>query len=233
MIKKGNTWSEIFTQDERQVELRFQKVHFLSQSGHIRILPPTLASHISLLKWEEITGKHSRVVIFFKYDLKNVYIHTMTMEQTEAAIYKCFFGGEWNAVKTVNYSALWCPLVAQTLICCHHNWELHKWNIWGPWPLQRRASLCRSPAKQNRSQSFPHNTSCNKREIQNMELSYFTTCDKWQTVACLPDEVQRLLFVKAEKSGPVLVQVVALALTFGISRLFPVSALKANILGMT
>lgn len=42
----------------------------------------------------------------------------------------------------------------------------------------------------------------------------------------LPDEVERLLFVKAEKSGPVLVQVVAFALALGVSGPFPVSTLK-------
>lgn len=47
-------------------------------------------------------------------------------------------------------------------------------------------------------------------------------------VGWLPDEVERLLFVKAEKSGPVPVQVVALTLTFSISRPFPVSTLKGG-----
>lgn len=44
----------------------------------------------------------------------------------------------------------------------------------------------------------------------------------------LPDEVKRLLFVKAEKSGPVTVQVVALALTFRVSCPFPVLTLKGG-----
>lgn len=41
------------TQDDRQVELSLQKGHFLSQSGHIKMLPPILASHISLLEEEK------------------------------------------------------------------------------------------------------------------------------------------------------------------------------------
>ncbi len=45
-----NILSVRFTQDERHVELSFQKGHFLSQRGHITILPPISASHISLLK---------------------------------------------------------------------------------------------------------------------------------------------------------------------------------------
>lgn len=53
---------------------------------------------------------------------------------------------------------------------------------------------------------------------------------RWQHlgVACLPDEVERLLFVKAEKTGPVLVQVVALTLAFSIPCPFPVSTLKGK-----
>lgn len=137
-------------------------------------------------------------------------------------------------------SALWCPLVVPTLIHCHHNWALHRWNIWPPLWLQRRASLCRSPAKQSRSQSFPRSTSCNRtNDGTTISDRKRVSCVKykqwWELLivlivlsVCLPDEVKRLLFVKAEKSGPVPVQVVALALTFSISGPFPITTLKGE-----
>lgn len=52
-----------------------------------------------------------------------------------------------------------------------------------------------------------------------LDVRWYGTC------VCLLDEVEGLLFIKAEKPGPVLVQVVTLLC---ISALFPVPTLKAK-----
>ena len=48
-------------------------------------------------------------------------------------------------------------------------------------------------------------------------------CDPCDAVS--PDEVERLLFVEAEESGPMSVQVVSLTLTLRVPRPLPVSTL--------
>lgn len=58
ITRPANIWNRIITQDERHVESSLQKVQFLSQRGHIMILPPILGSHISLLKIKQNKETH-------------------------------------------------------------------------------------------------------------------------------------------------------------------------------